>query len=865
MDNCTYILPIPDSLLSQTKDEMFADLTKNSQTTSKLNLGHQHLFKNLYDMIFTRLIEYDSIYSHLSLILEHIVNSEDILDYLGIIEYIFKIELLCDNFYHQLKCGIDKETMEKFKISFVALEYPILKRRKYLNLNPLIEIMQTNNIAKSSIGDILICYKINQELSYKKDSEDSFCAVEPEIVNIKPFVINRFIIEDILLFEECTAYLLLYILNLEDIKYFSYLLKDTTRLADHKFFFLDNVEFEFVYDKLFNVLECSEKLEILKKYPSHFLINKFYDDLHREEEMDELIVESYYEGNLETINLLHKIFENDTEQGEKIMKRIILIFKEKRFRRMFLDKCNNVDIEFIEIFMLYLDNISGISDELFKNIISSPYFGILSNDINIFREFIDRSVQIIDDIKIHKIIDIIFYENMRIKEEVILKMEYLLIKFHDIREYLFSKFRSILRSIEKKCQPNADNTIAIDSIKSSDSVLSIKNPDNFKICVYNVINLFRMEPGVFDFSDFIINYDFNIFLDNCLFKKTDLLDQFFIGFVNLILSNKDIPGKDVFSLKFISYTKSVENPDYYWNMSAKKYLKMENLVEFLQDQNLETSFFVKYIYNEKYLMNLLGEKMMPPDFDYELINQILKTLEMYASYQSGIVFYDSFLKFNLQTNTFCLYIIAIQYDTHGEQSLLKLEGEDLKIELLVMDCKIIEEITVGDYTERILIDSEIFPENKISIGMRYSKGHIRISLNKKNHIIKNRSVSKIMIGARFRGIIEKVLYYENNHFKNEYLCDANRSCFFVSTLCSLEKKLIFRNENGFYIDNMVSYLFNKQMDIEISNVITNISVKWVHNFSVCDKIFKETKKNVKLANIIEKYVEQTYLNLKLKR
>lgn len=862
MDEELHILPIPDLSHAQNSEEMMHNLILDKKKDLKMTEERFLLFKNIYISLFTGKIEYDVIHSHLVTILNHIMTIDSLSDYIKIIEYIFKIELLCDNFYHRLKSSIQIATMNKYKISFLELIYPEIKRKNALDLYFLIEKIKNDVFLAESLAELVICYTVNLQLS--KNMED---LVEENNSLIMHELHELLIFENILSLGKNPPFLLLYLLENDQNKYLRYLLKEDFKTSNHAFYFFDEVDFDFITEKFINELQKTEKIDFLMSNPSHFLINKFHNDLIHLDNFEELIVQSYSLGNLETMNLLHKIFEVDLEKGERILKMIILHGKEKRFKGMFLDKCKNIDLDFIEIFIMYLDNISSVKDEMFKNIIISPYFGILSKDLKIFKECINRSVNILHEINMFKIIDSIFYENMRIKDEVILKMEFLVQKFPNFKEYLFQKFKYIIKYVERKSNcinEKMSNINFFEQTKSSESFLSVQSSCEFKTNVYNLINIFRSESGVYEFVDIIMNYDFLIFLDNCLFTKFDRIDQFFIYFVNQILSSNEFSDNEYFLNNFSSYIRKIHDIDYYWNLTSKKLLNIDKLIIALS-QIEDENFFIDYIYDEKHLMELLSGYISNYENSFEQIGRILKKLEKYSIHQTGITFYDSLIHFNLDSKNFCLYISAIQYDEDDIQSIVKFEGENVEIDILIFNGKIIEKIVMNNMTEKILLEGDVFTEFKILLGIKYSKGALKISLNSKKHVIKLRSISSITIGDKFKGIMQRIIWYENSHYKNEYLNDYSRTNLFINHLCDLQKKLIFRNENGFYIDNSTIYYFNKQLNVEVVNVLSNVCVKWVYNYNLCDKIFIEAKKNEKLANILEGYVERAYIDIKNKR
>lgn len=862
MDNFPYILPIPEEFPLSTNEYSVSDLIIANTDSVITPQNKSIVFKNLYFALFTDKVDYDTIHGNLSIILDQILKSDKLEEYSVIIGYILMIELLCENFYHKLKSSINEKFVKKYKIKILDLKYPNLHRENSLNLDPLIaEIFKSEFLCKA-LANLIICYKINSEYSKENIETDDISGFD--LISLKNIFTEKVTIDDKLLISNNPPFLLLFLINLEHRKYLSYILQDKFRSLNHSYYFFDDVDLELIYDGTIGELGFNDKFQILKQYPSHMLINKYYEDLKYQDEIDNIIIRAYTNENPDTIDLIHKIFEFDAERGEKILKRIILLYKEKKFKSMFFTKCNNIDIEFIEIFMLYIDNISGVNNELFINIISSPYFGILSNDINIFKECIDRSLKIIDKIKIHEIIDSIFYEKMRIKEENILKMEYLLLKFPDTKEYLFLKFESILQRLEQSYTSNIEQS---DTLLSTESSISINNSPNFKVYIYKVINLLRSESGILKYTEFILNYDFLLFLDHCLLNRFDLIDLFFVEFLNKILLSGDKKKYNLLPIRFVEYIIAVKNIDYYWNTAAMKKICLEKLLEFIKDTKQDEEFYIKSIYNEKDLMKLLDEKISVScdEKNYIAIEQIFKKLETYSSHQTGMVFHNSFIKFNVENKSFCLYFTAIQYDSANDQSLIKFEGDNTSVELLIIDGKIIKKTTQNGSIEKILLNSEVFTGGKIYIGFKYSKKTLKAMLNSNKYAIHIKLIKRITIGSYFKGTIQKIIWYENNHFRNEYLLHTHKSYYYFDILCELEKKLLFRNENGFYIYNSVTYFFNEEFEVQIVNVLYNYSLKWIYNFNLCDKIFNESKSNEKFAEIMILYGELAYLDLKHKR
>ncbi|EJW04244.1 hypothetical protein EDEG_01476 [Edhazardia aedis USNM 41457] len=260
------------------------------------------------------------------------------------------------------------------------------------------------------------------------------------------------------------------------------------------------------------------------------------------------------------------------------------------------------------------------------------------------------------------------------------------------------------------------------------------------------------------------------------------------------------------------------------------------------------------------LINSLSRKNNIFTCDTNKIDNIMKIMELNNQYKEGMMFYNSYIKFESKPLMFCFYGTFYQYDEDDQQSIIKLEHDQITFELIIHNKRLIKRINSNGKTENFLLTDVMENTKKLSVSIKFVNKKCELHLNQITTTFKMYGFRRMVIGHKFKGIVSRILYYESSLYDKKYLCENSRSDYFISYLRDLEKIMIYQGIKGFYLDNLKPYEINNNFNIEMKNIIHNENINWIENKKLRDLLISEMKCNEYMLEKVHKYLSNFLTN-----
>ncbi|KRH94343.1 hypothetical protein M153_2910002986 [Pseudoloma neurophilia] len=202
---------------------------------------------------------------------------------------------------------------------------------------------------------------------------------------------------------------------------------------------------------------------------------------------------------------------------------------------------------------------------------------------------------------------------------------------------------------------------------------------------------------------------------------------------------------------------------------------------------------------------------------HELVDFCRSRLLLNYSFKPGLAFYSSRITFETKKRNFCLFCNFFQYQSDGTQYIIKfhLELGFLGIRILNKTLQLINHI---ESNEKIIYQ-ETLSNNRINTAFELHSKILSCDLNDERLRISTNKIKQIEIGDGFRGIVDKILFFEDEKFDHKYRKILQPEEFYDSCIQALEKRCSFYNNFGFIMFKDTPFYFSsKRRNIEIQNV-----------------------------------------------
>jgi hypothetical protein len=290
--------------------------------------------------------------------------------------------------------------------------------------------------------------------------------------------------------------------------------------------------------------------------------------------------------------------------------------------------------------------------------------------------------------------------------------------------------------------------------------------------------------------------------------------------------------------------------------------RSDGIIDVARPPSEREALFVEKFYSSRDVVDRLIIELKKPKKAYDLIECMLKKLEVENQYKEGLVFDASEISIEREMNNFCFYGMFYQYDYYGEQELVHLISKGASCLIGLHNGKLFKNMKYRKKNETILLKEKLMYSNKLSLGMHVRNGTVLFHLNDVEYRASiGGGCTKLTIGKNFKGIITRLLWYENIAFNMKYLSsEKSRSEYYVDCLVDLEKLLIFKNQKGVYIDSLKPYFFSlSPFEVRIVNIFQNMNLYWLENGVLRTILLGEILEDVKVKKILERFITKALL------
>lgn len=263
--------------------------------------------------------------------------------------------------------------------------------------------------------------------------------------------------------------------------------------------------------------------------------------------------------------------------------------------------------------------------------------------------------------------------------------------------------------------------------------------------------------------------------------------------------------------------------------------------------------------NQKH--HLLEMELLRGCLNRDIGTYCLTSLLKDYKYMSGLALNNSKITFNQTMNNFCLYCCFYQYNRQEDQYLFKMLCRDGYIALVVRNGQLLKIRVEKDIENVILLQSPL--NSCYSLGLEYNSKILKVHINDIKLSITIRKMRALEIGDNFRGIISRILCYENISYNDKYKEEIDIVHYYVKHINKLEKTCQYYNYNGVLIDSLNPYFLSKtKFNIKIENVMINERYDFLKSDRFNNNFLKILRENDDLNVILENYESQKNVLIK---
>ncbi|KAF7683091.1 hypothetical protein TCON_1693 [Astathelohania contejeani] len=632
------------------------------------------------------------------------------------------------------------------------------------------------------------------------------------------------------------------------------------------FLYLENFDYKNFIIKEINKLDDSAILyQVLLNNHSHQLIESAFDKI---DEIDlELLTKCYDKNELVYTNsIFNRLFNKNAQKAEFLLKKFIISTKSN-LPNLFFNRCKSIDSDYIEACLICKENIEMISLDCLSRLITSHYLTLITDDTIAFEKCVNK----IKEAHLRA-------EYINIAEQIY-KYGILLDQNYFKKTFIFIQYFPMY---EKACyQHFSKNFIIILQLYPEEETTFFKLVHIFRNrLIEHIPKLFNVNhrkfiEALFDLPIRNPHPDPNSIL---------VLDIFFIEGINyVILQSKLLSNDDLKHLvqKILDCPPLKTSNKSYWNTICRKKIKYAEIIPAIQNNNsfgnvmpfyvqdlaitemsekpfkrntFDSKAMIEFEDTPQLLVNLTAE-LKKENKNLPLLEYYFERLERENKYVEGIVLESSSIEIIHKMNKFCLYITFYQHDPCGTQTLFKLVSQSKSyFALKISQGKLFKEYNKGKNIKTELMSNRQYIP-KIEIGISSDKGNHKIYFNKEIYNTSLKHINQIIIGNNFKGIITRILWYENLNYDQKYIKEMERSRYYVELLYDLEKMLLFYHSNGVLIDNLKPFYILSKINVNLENCVINRNCKWMENAGLRKLIWDEAEKDKKIRELIKRNID----------
>lgn len=573
---------------------------------------------------------------------------------------------------------------------------------------------------------------------------------------------------------------------------------------------------EFFIHEIKHVASYDVVEKILVNLQSHKVIDGLFSKVFRKEvrqatRTEDLLVTTFRIDELAyTKKIVEKLFHVDPVSAERILKVLVIRTKCSALSTLFYERCCVVDSAFIEACVIYKHNIH-LAHARIDDMIKSHHLGFLLKEYDIFERFI---LVVEESMASAKQIVSSLFENQRVVDEKML------------RKLLF-----LCKNLESARQPVSDILVGVLAnyrINTATQSLAIcdENGPRFLFCgeaasyLFQSVNTLRKFPAIENFCEILVFVQGDGLLD-CLFSN-NTLDTFFTRAVNEIHKHRAVFAETYEQTvhRLASMDALFENT--YWSTIVRQQIKfdLDCCADTEQNPALNSSAY-NLMPTESLVRCFLDTK------DPSACRAIEGILDGREKYATGLALNDSVIDVKVDAKKYCIYCIFYQYDSTASCNLLTFVSPQGKITLGIANNRYFVQSNTKSRTSFSLLKGtgEISHKKSVAVKVEGCKGTFHYCSNKSTFKIDK--TSRIIVGEGFKGVILRMLFYENVDYSDRFLSDGERCGYFLKHIKDLQKKLVYADSAGLYIDTLAPYHFtSRAIEVQFYNVVYHQNLNW---------------------------------------
>ncbi|ELQ76645.1 hypothetical protein THOM_0364 [Trachipleistophora hominis] len=249
---------------------------------------------------------------------------------------------------------------------------------------------------------------------------------------------------------------------------------------------------------------------------------------------------------------------------------------------------------------------------------------------------------------------------------------------------------------------------------------------------------------------------------------------------------------------------------------------------------------------------LLEFELSKNDPNREIVSYCLKALLNDYKYASGMVFNKSKVVIRKKLSNFCLYCNFYQYDKIGDQLLFKITAPGGFTALIVRNGQLLKIQVEKGVENVVLLPSPV--NNLYALGLEYNNKVLKIHLNEIKLPVTIKGAKLLEVGENFRGIIPRIVYYENVPYNEKYLENLDNISYYAKYINELEKICQYYNHNGVIVDSSMPYFLSKNsFHVNVDNLMINTLYDFLNSEGFTKAFLEKLKKDAEFRSILEQY------------
>ncbi|WUR02086.1 uncharacterized protein VNE69_01027 [Vairimorpha necatrix] len=539
-------------------------------------------------------------------------------------------------------------------------------------------------------------------------------------------------------------------------------------------------------------LRYIKNLSILRQISCNSINYRFIDYLIKHlkfsEDFYKMIVQSHDKTNyLYTIEICKFIRYKSYEFHTILIKNLMMVDKIN-FNEYFINSLQNKDVldpiteDVIDTFKINYKLLNLCDNTLLNKIQRYSNLDRLINNTKAFKYFLrilyDKKIL---DIKLiakffnNPKILIFLYKNFKIPKEV----------FYDqiirILARLIKEWKDLIRLKDKMKKKIIQQNCSITDEKNCNTTIK-KYQQNCDSTLKDISLLDINHSNIFRTSNSTICY--------CFKKKMKHAMKLLF-----IYNNPDVPKTTIFSLYRINKKMFIRYFTRYVELNLL-FIKIHKMFPYLrQDHQLN----------------------VPQDYWGKAV--IHKITNNYDILPEGLYFNNSYLEFKNTSKSFTLNMLMLQYDLLGNQNYIILKNNQDKFVLGINNGRLYYKTLINNIRTYKDINHEFKVNNTIYFEIIVDKGVISLLIEGRKYFLNIFTVTDIIIGQGFKGIITKLLYFESSKYKKSRIVHLDKSELYINIIKKIEMWCVSRSLGGMFLRSKKVYWWHKKPIVKFNNII----------------------------------------------